>query len=221
MPKVRSIWDKGIRLIRIRLIVPLLRSPHPPEYKARGVAVGLAWAMTPLVGIQMWLVFMTWVASRKFFKWDFSLPLAIAWTWLTNVFTMIPIYYIFYVTGQIIRWQVDSISGYTTQVEDENTTYLVPKFKFIFPTDFDGRLNGVMRSYKEGFEQAMYDETDEAYLTFRFGAERNSVNDDRDASNIRIRHFYYENGDGYHMPLYNNSFYFRDLTLLYNIIWRH
>lgn len=113
MRKARSIWENCLRLIRMRLVIPLLRSPHPPEYKAKGVAVGLAWAMTPLVGIQMWLVFMTWITARKVFKWDFSLPLAIAWTWLTNVFTMIPTYYIFYVTGQIMRWQVDSIGGYT------------------------------------------------------------------------------------------------------------
>ena len=113
MRKARSIWEKGTRLMRMRLVVPLLRSQHTPEHAARGVAVGLAWAMTPLVGIQMWLVFMTWVGSRKFFKWDFSLPLAIAWTWLTNVFTMIPTYYIFYVTGQIMRWRVESIGGYS------------------------------------------------------------------------------------------------------------
>lgn len=107
-----SFWESLKRLTKMHLIVPLLRSPHPPEYKARGVAVGLAWAMTPLVGIQMWTVFMTWVAARKIFKWDFSLALGIAWTWVTNVFTMIPCYYIFYVTGQLMRWRVESISGY-------------------------------------------------------------------------------------------------------------
>jgi len=100
------------RLLRLKLVIPLLRSPHPPEYKARGVAVGMAWAMTPLVGIQMWLVFMTWVIAKKLFKWGFSMPLALAWTWVTNVFTMIPIYYIFYVTGQIMRGQVHDIGGY-------------------------------------------------------------------------------------------------------------
>ena len=112
MKKNCSLWEKCKRLLRLKLIVPLLRSPHPPEYKARGVAVGLAWAMTPLVGIQMWAVFMTWLAAKKLFKWNFSLTLGIAWTWVTNVFTMIPAYYIFYVTGQILRFKFDSISGY-------------------------------------------------------------------------------------------------------------
>lgn len=104
-------WTQFKRMVRYRLIIPILRSPHSPEYKARGVAVGLAWAMTPLIGIQMWLVLMTWLVAKKC-KWSFSLPLGIAWTWITNVVTMIPCYYIFYVTGQLMRWRVDSISGY-------------------------------------------------------------------------------------------------------------
>ena len=105
--------------------------------------------------------------------------------------------------GFIPQTYLDSIDGnnYTTQIEDENTTYLVPKFKFIFPTDFDGRLQDSMNSYKKGFEQAMYDEQDEAYLSFRLGAENMNYHG-------RVRHFYHNNGNSYDMPLYNNSFYF-------------
>ena len=95
----------------------------------------------------------------------------------------------------------DSISGYTTQVEDENTTYLVPKFRFIYPTDFDGRMDEIMKRYQNGFEQAMYDEQDQAYLTFRLGG-------DKEGAHGRYRHFYYKEGDAFHFPLYNNSFYF-------------
>lgn len=97
-----NLWQKIKRICRYRLVIPLLRSPHPPKYKALGVAVGMAWAMTPLVGIQMYLVFMTWLVMKKIFKVDFSLALGLAWTWVTNVVTMIPIYYGFYVTGQVM-----------------------------------------------------------------------------------------------------------------------
>ena len=102
----------------------------------------------------------------------------------------------------------DSISGYTTQVPDENTGYLVPKFKYVYPVDFDGRLQPIMTRYKRGFEQALYDEQDESYITFRLGAE-NDI-DYRNNLEGRIRHFYYSRHDGrnYGMPLYNNSFYF-------------
>ena len=93
-----------------------------------------------------------------------------------------------------------------TQVEDERTGYLVPKFKYIYPVDFDGRLSNIMKRYKGGFEQAMYDETDQAYLTFRLGAE--SSMDSKENLERRVRHFYHKNGKRVEMPLYNNSFYF-------------
>ena len=122
--KKYTIWERIKRLLRLKLIVPLLRSPHPPEYKARGVAIGLMWAMTPLVGIQMWLVLMTWLTARKLFKWDFSLGLGLAWTWVTNVFTMVPCYYLFYVTGQILQGKFHSISGYENLARIIRSTFL-------------------------------------------------------------------------------------------------
>jgi len=113
MAKRHSWFQNFKRLIKKRLLVPIVRSPHPPEHTAAGVAVGTMWAMTPLVGIQMWLVSMTWLFYRKILKKSFSLPLGLAFTWITNVFTMVPVYYVFYVTGQMILGHWDSISGYT------------------------------------------------------------------------------------------------------------
>lgn len=110
--KTHSLFDQMGRIVRYRLVMPLKRSKHPPEFSARGTAVGLAWAMTPLVGIQMWLVLMTWLFCKKVLKWPFSLPLGLAWTWVTNVVTLPPIYYGFYVTGQLMRGQWGNLSGY-------------------------------------------------------------------------------------------------------------
>jgi len=122
-------WWIGIkRLLRMKLIVPMLRLKIAPEVKALGVAVGLFWAMTPLVGIQMWLVFMTWVFFRHILRIDFSLVLGIAYTWVTNVFTMFPVYYVFYITGQIMRGKWEHISGYTG---------LVSVFRRVFMQDLD------------------------------------------------------------------------------------
>ena len=112
--KQYSWWQNFKRLLKMKLLIPMMRINLPPEVKAMGVAVGLFWAMTPLVGIQMWLVFMTWVFFRKVLHIDFSLVLGIAYTWVTNVFTMIPVYYIFYITGQVMRGNFDNISGYET-----------------------------------------------------------------------------------------------------------
>lgn len=118
-----SFWQRMRRLVQYRLVVPLKRSKHPPEHAARGTAVGLAWAMTPLVGIQMWLVLMTWVFCKKALKWDFSLPLGLAWTWVTNVVTLPPVYYAFYVVGQIMRGK-ENISGYDHLSETIHNTFL-------------------------------------------------------------------------------------------------
>lgn len=98
----RGLFKTLVLLIRVKLIAPMIRSKESPDFIARGSLVGMAMAMTPLVGIQMYLTFMIWLAARRLFRWRFSLPVAIAWNWVTNVFTMPPIYYVFYVTGKLM-----------------------------------------------------------------------------------------------------------------------
>lgn len=108
----RPLGERLRRWCRYRFLVPLKRSRHPPEHAARGVAVGLFWGLTPTVGIQMFLCVVTWVLSRKLLRWDFGVVSAMAWTWVTNFFTVIPFYYGFYVTGQILLGRWDDLSGY-------------------------------------------------------------------------------------------------------------
>jgi len=110
----RGFVERMGRLSRLKLLIPLRRSPHEPEYSARGVAVGVFWALTPLVGIQMYLCLMTWFLAKPVRKWRFSLVISCAWTWITNVFTMLPIYYLFYATGQVMRGDWHNITGYDT-----------------------------------------------------------------------------------------------------------
>ena len=109
----RSVIEALGRLVRYRIIIPLKRSRHPPGHTARGVMVGLVWAFTPTVGIQMPLVFVTWLVTRRLFKWDFSVIIAMAWTWTTNVVTMGPIYYGFYLTGQVMLGHGGEATGYS------------------------------------------------------------------------------------------------------------
>lgn len=106
-------WWNGLkRLVRHRLVIPLKRHPHPPEYTARGVGVGLLVAMTPTIGIQMFIVAGLWLFVTRLLKWEFSLIAGLAYTWTTNVFTMIPIYYLSYVTGQVLLGNWDDINGF-------------------------------------------------------------------------------------------------------------
>lgn len=91
----------------------------------------------------------------------------------------------------------DVMEMYETQVYDKNTNYLIPKFRYTYPTDFDGRAQVPMNRYRKFFYQPMIDNYDDEYVTFRLGASSNGIYG-------RSRHFYYE----WQMPVYNNSFYF-------------
>ena len=106
-----SFYEQMKKITHQKLIEPIIHSKLSIEEKARGVAVGLAWAMTPLVGIQMVTVTLTWMIAKKL-KWHFSLPLALAWTWVTNVVTLVPVYYVFYIVGQILRGRWTELTGY-------------------------------------------------------------------------------------------------------------
>lgn len=64
----------------------------------RGVFVGLFWGFIPMP-MQMLAV----VATTPFVR--FNVPIAIAMVWLSNPFTMPPLYYIEYLTGNFILGQ--------------------------------------------------------------------------------------------------------------------
>ena len=93
--------------------MPVLRAKTPPEYTARSGLFGMRVAMTPTVGIQMPIVFLIWLPVRYFRpQWNFNVVVAMAWTWVTNVFTLGPIYYVFLVTGRLMLGEEGSLTGY-------------------------------------------------------------------------------------------------------------
>ena len=100
------------RLLRYRLVIPLIRAGGKPENTARAVAVGLFYAFTPTFGIQMVLTLVHWYISRSFFKKDFNVIVAMAWTWVTNLVTVPVCYYAFFLTGQIILGRWHDLSGF-------------------------------------------------------------------------------------------------------------
>ena len=121
-----SAWQKFMRLIRYRLIVPILRTRHAPEYTARGVFVGIAFGLTPTVGIQIGIVIVLWSIVRSMLpRWDFNLIVALAWVWLSNVFTMVPLYFGFLVTGRMIMGHSESLPSYETFTKELTSTFEV------------------------------------------------------------------------------------------------
>ncbi len=89
------------RLLYLRLVVPVRRERNGAHTIARGAMVGAFIGMTPTVGIQIPIVLVVWWAMRRL-GWHFSVILAIAWTWLSNPATMLPLYYLFYRTGGLM-----------------------------------------------------------------------------------------------------------------------
>lgn len=102
------------RWLRHRLAVPLLRGRHAPELAARGTMIGLIWAFTPTFGLRMPLVFLCWLLARHVLRWDFNLLLGLAFTWVTNALVTVPVYYGFYVTGQILLGRWHDLSGFAS-----------------------------------------------------------------------------------------------------------
>jgi uncharacterized protein (DUF2062 family) len=100
------------RFARYKFLIPLYRSAHPPEYTARGVAIGVFWGVTPFMGLQTALMIATWQVMRRVFHKDASLLQALIWAWVNNPVTMIPMYYLFYVTGLWLTRTPGGIGGY-------------------------------------------------------------------------------------------------------------
>jgi len=106
-------FRSAVRFIRRKLVVPMFSSRRPPEFAARGVLFGVFFAFTPLVGIQLAAIVAFWSFIRTFIpRWDFNLIVAMAWIWVTNVFTLGPIYYGFVLTGQAMLGRWDEPLGY-------------------------------------------------------------------------------------------------------------
>ena len=122
----RSRIDRLRRLIRYKLLIPVFRSPHPPEFTARGVANGVLWGVTPFMGFQTMLMVGTWFVMRTVFRKDSSLVQALIWCWVNNPITIIPMYYVFFVVGAYALGRSESIAGYDAFVAVWNASQAEP-----------------------------------------------------------------------------------------------
>jgi len=119
-------WSRLARLLYYKLIIPIHREKDSPHLIAYSVMIGLFVGFTPSVGLQMPLLAIIWWISLKAFNFHFSLLVAIAWSWLSNGATMIPLYYVFYVTGRFIlpsdekEFSFDDFSSFISENLGEN-----------------------------------------------------------------------------------------------------
>ena len=94
--------NKLINLCREKIINPVLHSTAPVSEVSLGVAVGVFLGLTPTVGAQMYLVAIVWSIYRYIFRGHFNLPVGVAMVWISNPLTMVPLYYLFLLTGYLL-----------------------------------------------------------------------------------------------------------------------
>lgn len=104
-----NVFAKIRRLLYEHLIRPFQESHAPVREVSWGAAIGMLIAMTPTVGVQMYVAALVWVICRYILRFRFNLPIAIAMVWITNPVTTIPIYYVFLKTGD---WALYAFEGF-------------------------------------------------------------------------------------------------------------
>ena len=88
--------------VREKFINPVVHSRAPVSEVSIGVAVGIFMGFTPTVGVQMYLVAIVWTIYRYLFRRNFALPVGVAMVWISNPLTMVPMYYLFLITGYML-----------------------------------------------------------------------------------------------------------------------
>lgn len=123
------------RPIKRNIVDPLLGLKDSPERIALGVSIGIFFALTPTVGIQMAAVAAAAAVARaynvfirRFFPSDekpghsrlpelhFNIPAGIAMVWVSNPLTMIPMYYFMYLIGVwVLRIEPEHFEFFSTK----------------------------------------------------------------------------------------------------------
>ena len=100
MEKIKKFFKDMNRYIYYKLIIPMKRERRNPKFIARATGIGLFIGLSPTLW-QMYIVLGLWFLLKQV-KFHFSLPIGLAWTWVSNAFTNIPLFYLYYLLGSII-----------------------------------------------------------------------------------------------------------------------
>ncbi|MAT16842.1 MAG: hypothetical protein CMJ46_16405 [Planctomyces sp.] len=112
-PKTGLKWYSSPRKL-LRAILMLDDSRHSI---ALGTAIGVAFGMTPTVGIQMLLVFAFSLLTRPFFR--FNVIAAMIAVYISNPLTMVPLYYFDYLVGSLFLEGEAPFSRFTEILSNE------------------------------------------------------------------------------------------------------
>ena len=104
-----------VRRTRVALRMLLRRLVHlnaTPRQVALGMAIGVFIGCTPLLGLQIILALLlaTWLRANRI--------AAIAGTWISNMFTTVPLYGLALWLGNILFW---ALGGFQARLADSGT----------------------------------------------------------------------------------------------------
>lgn len=100
MNKLIEKLQRWLGFLHKKVVLPMRRQHKNPSYLARSNAIGISLAFAPFPG-QVPVVVALWMLARRF-KWRFSLGISLAWTFISNVFTNLPLFYLYYLTGNML-----------------------------------------------------------------------------------------------------------------------
>ena len=92
------------RFIHERFITPIFLSKNPPWFNARGVGLGLAVGLLCPMGLQLPSVTLLRLGLK------FNVVVALAFSFVSNPFTFVPLYYGYYLFGSLLLGRPASIS---------------------------------------------------------------------------------------------------------------
>lgn len=151
-----------------KLLRLLFYSSDGPNKVAMGAAFGLFWGLTPTVGVQITGLGLQAAITYLLNKWtrgalsflDFSLPLSIALTWISNPFTMLPLYFLYYYIGALV------LPGYAAMGWSEFSALLLPL------TEVSGMLGslGHLGEYFADLGQLLLSIGDQVLIPLIFGS---------------------------------------------------
>lgn len=129
------------RLLDERIVKPLRQVQGSPSSIARGATMGVFVALTPTVGLQMAIVAVLGIPLRA------NIPLAVAVVWISNPFTVVPMYFGYYWLGTATLGvptrsyaELKALFGSLLQVESVGQTFRVLGWEVAMPMSVGSAL---------------------------------------------------------------------------------
>ncbi len=95
--------ERARQAVYDHFVLPFRQSHDPPGEVAWGASIGVFVGLTPTVGVQIYSMTVLWLLLRYVVRFRFNLTIAMATVWVTNPVTTLPLYFLFFETGDLLQ----------------------------------------------------------------------------------------------------------------------